>query len=736
MIRLRKILLLVVPLAVVAASLAGSGRAQPSLTGRFAFADTTLLRDTLGLVFGDLFHVADSLAVRPDSLRAWSIRLRVPVMRIVALADSLGMPADSVAPVLIRERFNPLAARGTRTVNTLVYNTTYSIQKTSTAWSNGADYNLVTGPWFVRNNTSIQIDTYKSGGQESFRENRTSVSEAGWKYSNNLSLGARAALDGFDNTTPGSLSNDSERKTEVQLSMRSRQQPARGLTSELNAFGGVLDLDNLGQVKQGFSGDVNGRVRYAYGSWFTNDASGQLTGNFASTRAKGDPGSPVRPTLDGQDFSQNLRGTLGLWSGAPVGMNVNYQIRNIRVENPVRVDRPDTTDPTGERKIPADTLQQVLTNNRNLDLALRARLSNERYLNLTQRFGINKSASGGNASVQNTREDDGLTVNGRWALGRFTLDGNFGVSEAISRYPRRTAQGGYKEDLISRTIDGTLTWIATRKLTAKATGSVSLSRYRYAVIDTFNSPPVPRDNYRQTYRVDCVYTHSTRVNTNLSLDVSRTLLVNIPAASTASNNELRSYRAGWTWSYRLMTGLTATQRNQLTADYQFFPRLATTNRLSLDYSTITTLNAVVTPRLTLDVTHNARIEPSGNWVRLDDGLDYLREADESESYTLTARANWTPIQGIAVNVSPEYTANDRRTTADGVIVPQRAGRALNVSGGLSLNLPVGGHGVLTGDVRRTFRSDGSTTYSAGVPQPRALSESDFWNGALQFSWTL
>lgn len=734
--RIRQFLLLVVPLAVAVASLASSGRAQPTLTGRFAFADTTLLRDTLGLRFDRLFPLADSLIVTPDSLRAWSIRLRVPIEQVVVLADSLGMPVDSVAPVLARERFNPLAARGGRRVNTFVYNSTYGVQKTTNAWSNGADYNFSSGPWFVRNNTSIQIDNYTSGGSESFRETRSSGTELGWKYSNNLSIGGRANLDRFGNTTPGTLSNDRETRNEFQLSTRTRQQPSPGLSSELNLFGGVLDLDNLGQVKRGLSGEVNGRVRLTRGAWLSHDASGQLTGNLTSSRAKGAPGDPERPDLDGRDVSQNLRGTLGLWASAPVGLNVNYQLRNVRVENPVRVDRPDSTDPNAVRLVPADTLQRVRTNNRNVDLALRLRRGGDRYLNVTQRFGLNKQASGSDAGVQNTRDDEGFQAQGRWATGPVTLDANFGRSKTVNRFPRRTVAGGYEEDVDARTVDATLNWIATRKLNVKANGAVNLSVYRYAVIGSFPSLPVPRDNYRQSYRVDLIYTHSTRVNTGFALDVARTLVVNIPAASVAANNELRSYRAEWRWNYRLLSGLTATQRNQLTADYTLYPRLATSNRLSLNYNTLTTLNAVITPRLTVDLTHTARFQPSGSWVRLEDGLDYLQQADETQTYSLDARVSWSPATGIALTANPQYFANDRRTTLDGQIVPQRESRTLNFAGGVNLNLRVGAKGALTGDIRRTFRAEGSTTYTNGLPRAQATSESEAWNGSLQFSWTL
>ena len=75
-------LLLVVP-AVLA--FVPSGRAQAPVSARFAFADTTLLRDTLGLKFDRLFETADSLRMLPDSLRAQMIRYLLPMFRLIML---------------------------------------------------------------------------------------------------------------------------------------------------------------------------------------------------------------------------------------------------------------------------------------------------------------------------------------------------------------------------------------------------------------------------------------------------------------------------------------------------------------------------------------------------------------------------------------------------------------------------------------------------------------------------
>src|SRR5262245_58983460 len=110
MVRLRISCLLIVPLSL--GILAGTlpVGAQQGVASRHAFADTTLLRDTLGLQFPRLFELSDSLEMLPDTLRALSVRYQWSLERLLVLADSLGVPVDSVGPVLLRERFNPLAA--------------------------------------------------------------------------------------------------------------------------------------------------------------------------------------------------------------------------------------------------------------------------------------------------------------------------------------------------------------------------------------------------------------------------------------------------------------------------------------------------------------------------------------------------------------------------------------------------------------------------------------------------
>ena len=186
----------------------------------------------------------------------------------------------------------------------------------------------------------------------------------------------------------------------------------------------------------------------------------------------------------------------------------------------------------------------------------------------------------------------------------------------------------------------------------------------------------------------------------------------------------------------MLRGLTASQNNTVQADYEFFPFASERNDLSLDFNSITNLSAVLTPRLTLDVTHNARQQPRGDWHVAEDGTGALLPADENLNYTLRSRVTWSPSPAMSFTITPEYLSSDRKGTSNGVAAPTRRSRRLNFSGGANLNLTIAKKGLLTGTINRSFSSDRTTTFLNGLPQASPLSEQDFWNGSLQLSWEL
>lgn len=722
MIRSRRLALLLLPAALELMLAVLPGHAQQEASSRYAFADTTLLRDTLGLKFDHLFPLVDSLTalgqpVTADTIRALAIRYKLPLDSLVALAQVQNIPVDSVGSYLLRERYNPLSGTGKRTTS-FHYSSGYNVQQTSSSWSNSGDYKLVLGSLFLQNTTTIQMDRYTAGSQTSVRQTRSSGTEGGWRFSPDFSLGARANLDRFSSHDPGSTSDQGEKKNEFQLSVRTRQTPRRSLHSEVNLFSGILDLSNFQQVKRGASADLNGTVRLQ-SRYLTHDLSGQVTGNLSRTRAP-----TARTSVGTSDLSNNLRGTLGLLPGMPVGLNLNYAIRRTRVETP--------TD-TG-------TARQVLNSNSSADATVRLRLNNDRYVNLTGRYGSQDQKQPGILNSLSSRTDLGFGLDGRFLLRGWNLEGRFSLTHSRAEYPTKAltngVAGGYGESTKVATIDATVTRNLTRKIVLRATGGVSLNASRYYLIGIYPNPPVNRDQYQQNYRVEAQYTRSTRFNSGLSLDVTRSVLVNLRAGSTSSNNQTSSYRAEWRWSYRMLPGLTASQNNSIGAVYTLFNYLPQSNKLVLDYTTATSLNAVLSPRFSMDIRHNARHQPSGTYTPFADGLYYLSRSEVNDNYTLSARLTYAPSTAFSLYMQPDYLAGERDASQSGVLAPTSLSRQLNFSGGASLNLPLGPKGRLTGDILRTYRASRSINYTGGAPVPQPRSEGDFWNGSLQLSWEL
>jgi hypothetical protein len=719
MTRLRRFSFLLPPLLLALSSLSRPAPAQTQ-SARYAFADTTLLRDTLGLVFVRLFPLADSLRLTPDTLRALSIRYRFTLERLVKLADSLSVPVDSVGPYLERERFSALSASGQNT-SSFRYTSSYSVAQSSSSWGNGSDWNLTRRALLVHNLTNITLDRYRAGDFLSLRQTRSAITEVGWRLNPDLSVGGRADLEGFDSRDPTSIINEAETKNVFELTTRSRQKPARWMNSEMNFFSGVLDLKNSRQVKRGLSGRLNGRVR-TQNEWITHETGGEISGNFARTRV---PNTIFQSNT--HDQSTDLHGTVGVLPQSRLSFNLNYAFKNSRIQTP------------GD----SGKIQLVRSGNNSIDGALRLRQDNDRYASVNGRLGstrqIQNTGDPNRLGSESTRHDRSTGAEGRYSLGVWALEGHFALTGAISEFPHRDAKGGYGESTFVRSIDGTLTRPVGEHVIAKANGQVSLSSYRYYRIGAYQTVPVNNDQYRQSYRVEALYGPSPRFNTAVALEVIRQVAINIPKASTAGNNEDRTYRAEWRWTYRLLPMLTATQRNLITADYVFYSDTLVaeaSNRLSLDYSAVTALNAVLTPRLTIDLTHNSRVQPTGTYLFQNDGHEAFGKSDEGRNYTLEARVAYTPTPGFSMNLSPNYLSIRRSGTVNGVLAPQRVSNTLNVSGGVSVNLGLGQRGRLTGDIRRVFRDDRSTIYSNGVPQPSPLSETDYWSGGLQLSWEI
>jgi hypothetical protein len=519
----------------------------------------------------------------------------------------------------------------------------------------------------------------------------------------------------------GSLYNSRSDENKFSLSGTSKYQPRPGMTSELSFSGGAGNYNGYDQERKSLSGGLNGRVRNVSGTWFTHDASVGFSGDVGNSRLPGQA-----DFLRARSSNANLRGTLGILSNAPIGLNLNYNLRNQKYETP--------TD--------SGVVQPVLNGSNGIDMSLRFRRDNDRYLTVAPRIAYSNTAAANAPTSQNTRRDRGVSLNGRYVLLGASLDGNFGRSLTTTKYPKRGGDaGGYAEDRDQRSADGTISWDLTRKIIAKLTGSVSLSRLRYDILGSYLNPPVPRDAYDQSYRADATYTFSKQFDTHLGLEVGRSLFVNIPAASTAANTETRRYRANWDWKFVLLSGLTVNQNNALNATYTYYAFLPpSADRLVLDYFTHTKIDADVTSRLRISIANDFRYQPTGGYAPLDpplnDGNAYFSQSDENFLSVLGATMTYSLGSALSVSIIPTYTATDRKGVTEGIVVPQSATRALALNGSANLNIPIGRKGQLSGYLGKNFNADHRISYTSGVPDNQPVVETDFWSGSLQLSWDL
>jgi hypothetical protein len=752
--RFARLLILLVPLALGLASRALPGRAQTApVSSRFAFSDTTLLRDTLDLSFGQLFPLADSLRMTPDSLRALSIRYLMPIERLVFLSDSLRMPVDSVGSVMRRAEFNPLASR-VQQLSAFAYGSSYNVSRQTNTWTNRADYNFVHGPLFLHNATNISIRRTSVGSRENLYQVRSADTEAGWRFSPNFSAGGRIGIQGTQNVEATTRNTS---RSQYQVSVHTRQQPSPSLSSEIDFFGGPFDEPSAS--KRGMSGELDAHSAFMHRDWLTHDITGRVNSRFG--HATFVDGSKTGT----QDVTGEVTGALAMFDARKAGLRVNYGARYDRFSRPLTIDADlDSTTP------PVNLVRLDPNSSANLDGTFRYRPNNDLYLNVTQSYGRSRSLlsitrNGIEVLEPSPAHSLSLSSDGRYTFRGWALDGRFTNGYPVSEGPKSSLvsvvhQGvtdtivqipvDYRERASShnRSLDLALNKALGRRLALKLTHHIELTSYRYRIADTSYvqrydldsarvEPTEPSEYFRKSYRAEGSYTQSANLSTGLSFEINDVQNINLLGTSSESNTDVRTYRSEWRWSFRLLRGLTASQRNVLNASYQRFPFRGSQNALGLTYETSTTLNAVLTPRFLIDITHRVQTQPSGQYLLAVDGHEYLVTTSENRNYTLLAHVAYSPLRTLTLSLDPYYNDITIKKSNNGPLLMSSGDRSLSYEGGASLNFPVGQSGKLTGSIVRSYRAFEHINYTNGLPQPPSRSsDPPTWVGTLQFSWDL
>jgi hypothetical protein len=453
---------------------------------------------------------------------------------------------------------------------------------------------------------------------------------------------------------------------------------------------------------------------------------GQLTGNHSRTRTLDMP-------FNTTDLFDRVRGSLALFQASPLSLRLEYAYENPHNE-----------------QVPL--LQNgllyvlpVVTKRRQLDGFVRLQRNTDSYLDMEAHLGDDQNSivtGAGSVSVPDDvrlGNDRSVSASGNTRILGWTLNSRLSVSRGVDLTPRvkqDTLRYRERAIVLSRSMETTLNRNLTAKLSARLIGSVSLDSYDYDVTRTAVEATPSRDSPRQSWRGEGTYVASENFRNTVTLEVSRWQDLNLSGRNSASNNETRSYRAEWSWTGRLLKGLTVNQRNSVSAGYSRQLFNPGQNRLSLDYTTVTTLNAAVTPRLAVDLTHNAGYQPAGSYKLNREGIEAFSPSSEGRTYLLNASARYTASQALTLSLNPSYYYRSNGGRLRGVTTLQRADRTLSLQASANVNAPVGRKGRLTGTISRAVNDQGTTEYTSGRPGNTRGSETDFWQGTLQFSWKL
>lgn len=691
---------------------------------RYANWDTTLVRDTLGFTYERLFPLADSLRMTPDALKRVSTRWRWSLGRLVTVADSLGVPIDSVGPILDRERFNPLANITTR--SSFEYLSRYSPAASGDGWQNTLDHTLVHGAISAVNHVDINLQQNGRGGTNGRTEGRTATSNISWKFSPHYSLGTNLSSVRSDNVSPSGLYGRADRTTSLGLVANTRPPTWHGLSSNVS---GTFDLSNVDQIqfqKRGWRiGLSQAQLQYST-PWFSQNLLMRgSSSDFSASPTDPNPLDEILyPNARTRESDTHLGGTLVAFRGKPVELNLNYQADNNRVHSLTAINdttatntvtTPDTSY-LAATVVPRTNSPLNRTSSRTFNAQAHIQPIAAGSIDLGWRTGTSSSENTILFSNNNSGENTALTAAARLDLPRgVTAQATFTSAESDARYPKRDfPRGGYGQHQVRHDLGGTLNVPVGSLFALALETDIQLTSSRYSRLGNPLTIPGANDNASQYYRITInPPAIKQRMTNTIGLKVTRSQVVNLAAASTAGNTDERTYAASWNWSYLLLSGLSANQINTLIADYTSYPFAPPSNNMSLNYTTITSIVANVGPRLTINTTHTSQFSPKGNYrpILPNDPTEYLSLSDETLNYALDMNFSYSVLPPfVTLNAHPSYSANTRSTSQNGAIAPQRQSRSLNFGWGASVNVPVGAKGRLEGTLNQSDNTSRQVEY--------------------------
>jgi hypothetical protein len=219
------------------------------------------------------------------------------------------------------------------------------------------------------------------------------------------------------------------------------------------------------------------------------------------------------------------------------------------------------------------------------------------------------------------------------------------------------SQAGY---LYIRSLSANVTRSLGSKLSARASGSVSLRSYQFD--DTENNFD-DRDMRNSELGIDLTYIPSKKYTTGVGVSKRTDKVIYISSEKSSNNREGETYTVSANYTYKMSPTTSITQIARMNADYSFYKFAETRNFLIRNTTLHTVLTTRLLNRIGLALIHDYRYQDQGGVSRRG-GTVYYGRIGDNDRQDMTVKLDYEPVRGVKIALSQRFLADKRYNFQD------------------------------------------------------------------------
>jgi len=649
------------------------------------------------LAKAESLHVNDSLATA-DSIEA--------VNELANSASSFG----GARSILDRQRLG----------QPIVYNTTYSVNRTNTSWGQNIDMMVTRGNLQIGNVTSASFGRETKIGR--LNRNRQTQTEFAYKVSNQLRLGGHLALTRISDEARlrGNFTGTKQDVDDIAAQARYARNFGQFPVHLVGSYG-YLKSGQFDQASKGSSLNLYGSTTRAWGdrASVSFDASDQIS-RLQSTVAS-DPGflEDDRNTNSSMHFTSNAK--INKWLSADGHVSTQRSLLRRPAQVPPDPTKPESTVTEHER---------INGVNDDGGAGLHFVLPKAGSLNVSGIMSKNQTVYLAQEDRTTITNHKGFTIDAHKSV--FLTGLNLTFDQSLDNNDNTRRDPGYIQSSLNRRLEGDAARPLSRNTTARLNLGIYLTRqsytdFRSAIVGAV--APSDQDQLRARGTLNLQYKPVSRYSTGLQLGYEQNDQVSLSAASSINNARLRTYSVQWNWDASPGQTWNMNQTNSATAAQQFYTFSSDRDQLSFIYTFNTMITNQLSPKVRLDLTHIVRLQSRGSF-RSDGDVRRFGKTSDFNTLDLTLREQYQPTSVATFEVSERLAVNPSFNYSRGVSRKTSETRRdeLNFIG--RLNYPFNARANLSGDIRRILATDRAHTF--GGEGTLTSTNSDYWLVTLSF----